>query len=160
MAGGLQPGMTIFLEGDLGAGKTTLVRGVLRSLGFSGSVKSPTYTLVEHYVVSLNHLSHASMRIVETPVEEKPIDFYHFDLYRFDDPEEWHAAGFREYFHSRSIVMIEWPSKIQGILPLPDLIIKLAPETSNETKDSVLISGRTMFITAMTELGHACLTSC
>lgn len=154
----MQPGITIFLEGDLGAGKTTLVRGVLRALGFSGSVKSPTYTLVEHYVVSLNHLSHASMRTVETPMEDNSVDFYHFDLYRFDDPEEWHAAGFREYFHSRSIVMIEWPSKAQDILPLPDMIIRLAPETLSE--DTGMILGRTLAITAMTELGHACLASC
>lgn len=149
--------MTVFLEGDLGAGKTTLVRGMLRVLGYSGSVKSPTYTLVEHYVVCLSHVD-SDTQTSKSPIEENAVDFYHFDLYRFDDPEEWHAAGFREYFHSRSIVMIEWPSKAQDILPLPDMIIRLAPETSGE--DTGMILGRTLAITAMTELGHACLASC
>lgn len=148
--------MTVFLEGDLGAGKTTLVRGMLRALGYAGSVKSPTYTLVEHYMVDLSQIKD-SEQAIKTPVEEHAVDFYHFDLYRFDDPEEWHAAGFRDYFHSRSIVMIEWPSKAQGILPLPDLVIRLAPETL--TDEAGMLSGRSLSITAMTDLGHACLAS-
>src|SRR6218665_397076 len=80
LARGLQGGMTIFLLGDLGAGKTTLTRGILRGLGFAGRVKSPTYTLVEPYVVS-------------------SLDLHHFDLYRFADPLEWEDAGFRDLFN-------------------------------------------------------------
>lgn len=103
----LMPGLTVWLQGDLGAGKTTLTRGLLRGLGFEGKVKSPTYTLVESYVISGLYL-------------------YHFDLYRFIDPEEWDAAGFREHFNSQSVCLVEWPEKADGLLPLPDLEIRLA----------------------------------
>ncbi|WP_240754655.1 tRNA (adenosine(37)-N6)-threonylcarbamoyltransferase complex ATPase subunit type 1 TsaE [Parasulfuritortus cantonensis] len=102
----LRPGMTVWLVGDLGAGKTTLSRGLLRGLGFGGRVKSPTYTLVEIYPFSSFNL-------------------YHFDLYRFVDPEEWEEAGFREYFNPESICLVEWPEKGGAILPLPDLEVRL-----------------------------------
>jgi len=124
----LQPGLAIWLCGDLGVGKTTLVRGVLRSLGYTGKVKSPTYTLVESYVISSLYL-------------------YHFDLYRFNDPEEWDAAGFREYFNPASVCFVEWPEKAEGLLPDPDLQIRLA--ISGE--------GRMVEIAAMSEQGKACL---
>lgn len=128
IAAALQPGMTIFLEGDLGAGKTTLTRGILRGLGFAGRVKSPTYTLVEPYAVS-------------------NLNLYHFDLYRFQDPMEWVDAGFRDYFNPQTICLIEWADKAQGLLPAADWTIRLAP--SGE--------GRSIEIQAHTEHGTACL---
>ena len=107
LAPALQGGMTVWLRGDLGAGKTTLVRGLLRGMGYEGKVKSPTYTLVESYVISGLYL-------------------YHFDLYRFTDPEEWDAAGFRDYFNPQSACLVEWPEKAGALLPPPDLEISLA----------------------------------
>jgi tRNA threonylcarbamoyladenosine biosynthesis protein TsaE len=103
----LEPGLTIYLRGELGAGKTTLVRGVLRALGHEGPVKSPTYTLVELYEVSRLHL-------------------HHFDFYRFQDPREWIDAGFRESFNGRNVSLIEWPEKAAGRLAPADVEIVLA----------------------------------
>ncbi|SFN13580.1 tRNA threonylcarbamoyladenosine biosynthesis protein TsaE [Formivibrio citricus] len=124
----LLPGMTLFLEGDLGAGKTTLTRGILRGLGFAGRVKSPTYTLVESYALS-------------------SLYFYHFDLYRFSDPLEWEDAGLREYFNAQSLCLIEWADKAEGLLPPPDWIIRLAPEGE----------GRRIRIEPRSEQGTSCL---
>ncbi|HEY0663065.1 MAG TPA: tRNA (adenosine(37)-N6)-threonylcarbamoyltransferase complex ATPase subunit type 1 TsaE, partial [Thiobacillaceae bacterium] len=106
LARGLVPGLTFYLEGDLGAGKTTLVRGVLRALGYGGRVKSPTYTLAETYGLS-------------------GFDLYHFDLYRMHDPREWLDAGFRDVSDGRAVSLIEWPEKAAGWLPAPDVIIRL-----------------------------------
>jgi tRNA threonylcarbamoyladenosine biosynthesis protein TsaE len=103
----LQAGLTIYLHGDLGAGKTTFTRGVLQGLGHRGKVKSPTYNLLEPYVLAKFNL-------------------YHYDLYRFSDEEEWNNAGFREYFNADSICMIEWPEKAQSVLPAADLDITLS----------------------------------
>ena len=107
IAQGLEPGTSVHLRGDLGVGKTTLVRGVLRALGHRGPVKSPTYTLVELYEVS---------RLV----------LHHFDFYRFHDPREWSDAGFRESFNGRNVSLIEWPEKAGDLLPPPDVEIVLA----------------------------------
>ena len=101
------PGLVVTLSGELGAGKTTLVRGLLRALGHAGNVKSPTYTLVEVYEVSR-------------------LDFYHFDFYRFQDPQEWIEAGFRDIFNGHNVCLIEWPERAAGLLPPPDLEITLA----------------------------------
>ena len=106
VARGLQPGLNIYLSGELGAGKTTFVRGLLRELGFEGRVKSPTYALVELYVISR-------------------LNLYHFDFYRFRDPEEWHEAGFRDLFSPSNICLVEWPEKARDLLPTADLFLTL-----------------------------------
>lgn len=100
----LAPPMIVHLHGNLGAGKTTLVRGILTGLGHAGRVKSPTYTLVENY------------RIGERL-------YYHFDLYRLNDPEELEAIGFRDYLETDAVCFIEWPERAQAYLGLPDLAI-------------------------------------
>lgn len=106
MARILVPGLVFYLDGNLGAGKTTLVRGILRGLGYEGKVKSPTYTLVELYAISR-------------------LELYHFDLYRFSDPREWEEAGFREYFSADSICLVEWPEKAGDWLSRPDVRVLL-----------------------------------
>jgi tRNA threonylcarbamoyladenosine biosynthesis protein TsaE len=103
----LKPGLTFYLEGDLGAGKTTLVRGVLRALGYTGRVKSPTYTLAESYSLPA-------------------FELYHFDLYRMHDPREWLDAGFRDVSDGQAVSLIEWPEKAAGWLPPADVIIRLS----------------------------------
>jgi len=125
-------GGIVLLNGDLGAGKTTLVRGLLRYLGYEGIVKSPTYTLVEPY--QLEHLSkHSSVEPVEhTPPllhdvspQEQRRTIYHFDLYRLADPEELEYIGGRDYWNSNALCLIEWPEKAAGYLPEADLEITL-----------------------------------
>lgn len=128
LAGVQRPGMAIWLSGDLGAGKTTLTRGLLRALGYDGRVKSPTYTLVEIYPFSSFNL-------------------YHFDLYRFVDPDEWEDSGFREYFNRESVCLVEWPEKGGAILPPPDLEIRL--EEDGE--------GRLARLRGVTEEGRRCV---
>lgn len=112
IAKAIVPNLTIFLEGDLGTGKTTLVRGILQTLGYVGKVKSPTYTILETYDINI----------------ENGLELYinHFDLYRFNDEEEWEAAGFRDAFNAHSVSFIEWPEKAQNCLPQADLQIMLA----------------------------------
>ena len=95
----------VSLQGNLGAGKTTLVRHLLGALGVQGRVKSPTYTVVEPYSVP-------------------GLDIWHFDFYRFSDPREWEDAGFRDIFASPGLKLAEWPDKAAGALPLPDLEIR------------------------------------
>lgn len=124
----MHPGLIIFLRGDLGAGKTTLVRGILRSLGYNGKVKSPTYNLVELYKFSRLY-------------------FYHFDFYRFSDPLEWEEAGFREYFNENSICLVEWPEKAEKLLPIADVQISF----------TIIETGRNIEIQAGTEVGRQCL---
>jgi len=124
----LAAGASVWLEGDLGAGKTTLTRGILRELGFAGRVKSPTYTLVELYELSRFNL-------------------YHFDLYRFAGPDEWEDAGFREYFNAASVCLVEWPDKAGALLPRPDLQLRF----------EILDVGRNVRIEALTETGSACI---
>jgi len=105
-----RPGITnalVTLHGDLGAGKTTFTRHLLQALGVQGRVKSPTYALMEVY---------------ELPA----FTAWHFDFYRFDDPQEWEDAGFREVFASPGLKLVEWPEKAVGLLPVPDLRIDIA----------------------------------
>ncbi len=107
LAAGTAPGRVLHLRGDLGAGKTTVARGLLRALGYAGRVKSPTYTLVELYPLS-------------------SLNLYHFDFYRFKDKVEWLNSGFREYFNPESACLVEWPERAGGLLSPPDLEISLS----------------------------------
>ncbi|HEU0202438.1 MAG TPA: tRNA (adenosine(37)-N6)-threonylcarbamoyltransferase complex ATPase subunit type 1 TsaE [Burkholderiaceae bacterium] len=133
-------GFTLALSGDLGAGKTSLVRAMLRALGETGPVKSPTYTLLEPYVVS-------------------SLDFHHFDFYRVKDPSEFDAAGFRELFGPRRVCVIEWPERAGGRLPTPDLSIALRVEGLEDQQDraQAQLAARVATMVAHTELGARCL---
>jgi len=124
----LAPGMRIYLRGELGAGKTTLVRGVLRALGVHTGVKSPSYTLVELYVVSR-------------------LNLYHFDFYRFLDSKEFKDAGFADHFNGTAVCLVEWPERAGDSVPLPDLDIALA----------YLDSDREANVCAYTDAGERCL---
>ncbi len=116
--------MVVYLEGDLGAGKTTLVKGILQSGGYLGNVTSPTYTLVECY--EFDHLS-----------------VFHFDLYRLTNPSDIEYLGIRDMMDGSSLVVIEWPSRADGILPTADLAIKIdAPDGASRV---VTGSPRSMF---------------
>jgi tRNA threonylcarbamoyladenosine biosynthesis protein TsaE len=124
----LQPGMVVYLSGELGAGKTTLARGILRGLGYAGRVKSPSYTLVEPYKLSRLYL-------------------YHFDFYRFASPQELGEAGFKEHFNPDSVCLVEWPENAAGLLPAADI----------RSTMKVAGSGRQLEIDADTETGRRCV---
>jgi tRNA threonylcarbamoyladenosine biosynthesis protein TsaE len=130
LAAGIGPGRVLYLRGELGSGKTTLVRGLLRALGYAGRVKSPTYTLLEPYTIS-------------------SLNLYHFDFYRFKDREEWQSSGFREYFDPASACIVEWPERAGPGLAAPDLEVWLAP----------LGDGRRASLQARTRAGESWLSS-
>lgn len=111
---------SIWLAGDLGAGKTTFVRYLLQNMGHTGAVKSPTYTLVEPYTLS-----------------DRGLTVYHADLYRLDDPEELDYIGFYEYFASDTLVIIEWASRASALLPPPDMCINF-DRLADDTRQVVL----------------------
>jgi len=117
-AAGAAPGRVMHLRGDLGAGKTTLARGLLRGLGYAGRVKSPTYTLVEHYSVS-------------------SLNLYHFDFYRFKDQDEWLSSGFRDYFNAQSLCVVEWPERAGDLLAPPDLEVRLEFDAASPGRRAV-----------------------
>jgi tRNA threonylcarbamoyladenosine biosynthesis protein TsaE len=139
-------GLQVQLIGDLGAGKTTLVRATLRALGHSGRVKSPTYTLVEPYALD---------------TASGPLDVYHFDLYRFADPAEWADAGFREYFDRGAVCLVEWPQQAGGLLGVPDLVFQLSlPDDAASPGESNEEAGRVLVARAFSETGKSCLERC
>lgn len=113
----------VYLEGPLGAGKTTLVRGMLRALGHQGSVRSPTYTLVEPYQVGSVQLAH-------------------LDLYRLGHPEELEELGIRDYFEAGAWLLVEWPERGAGVLPEPDLLVRLALDGEARRAELVACTAR------------------
>jgi tRNA threonylcarbamoyladenosine biosynthesis protein TsaE len=128
----LAPGLAVYLHGDLGTGKTTLTRALLHAAGYTGHVKSPTYTLAEPYTISLSN---------------RAVEVIHFDLYRMGSPEEFLDAGFREHFNDRSICIVEWPEKAEPVLPPPDIAILLNVEGH----------GRDVELQALSHKGSQCL---
>lgn len=130
LAAALRGRGVVYLQGDLGAGKTTLTRGVLRGYGHAGAVKSPTYTLVE-------------------PYELAGIAVYHFDLYRLTDPEELELMGMREYFRPDALVLLEWPERGQPLLPPADVVITIRAGNN----------GRALEFAARNEYGRSVLNA-
>ena len=110
VAGAGESAGIIYLEGELGAGKTTFARGVIQHFGISSRVKSPTYTLVEPYTI-------------------RGIRIYHFDFYRLSDPEELEYIGARDYFGEGALCLIEWPERGQPLVPPPDLTVRISFES-------------------------------
>jgi len=121
-------GMRLYFRGELGSGKSTLIRGLLRGLGIQAKVKSPTYTLVELYVVSR-------------------LNLYHFDFYRFLDAHEFEDAGLADYFHGEGVCLVEWPDRAGDALPPPDLELSLAYSGT----------GREISVRAHSAAGERCL---
>ncbi|MEL0635792.1 tRNA (adenosine(37)-N6)-threonylcarbamoyltransferase complex ATPase subunit type 1 TsaE [Marinomonas sp. TI.3.20] len=128
LANALKGGAVVYLEGDLGMGKTTIVRGILRGLGYEGPVKSPTYTIVE-------------------PYDFVGLEVFHFDLYRVTNAEELEYMGIRDYFSAAGLCLIEWAEMGVGVLPEADVVVSLA----------LLPQGRKVSITSNTERGNSAL---
>jgi tRNA threonylcarbamoyladenosine biosynthesis protein TsaE len=130
LAGGARNGLILHLRGELGTGKTTVVRGLIRALGSRERVKSPTYTLLEHYTISR-------------------LNLYHFDFYRFKDPSEWLSSGFQEHFGPEALCVVEWPERAGATLAPPDLDLRL----------EVAGQGRRAELRARTPAGESWLAS-
>ena len=131
LAGCVEPGMRLYFRGELGSGKSTLIRGLLRGLGVQAKVKSPTYTLVELYVISR-------------------LNLYHFDFYRFLDAREFEDAGLGDHFQGDGVCLVEWPERAGNALPRPDLDVAL----------SYSGAGREISVRAHTPKGERCLAHC
>jgi tRNA threonylcarbamoyladenosine biosynthesis protein TsaE len=142
-----EQGFAIHLSGDLGTGKTTLVRHLLAALSIAGPVKSPSFALLESY-------------------NGPSFSVYHFDLYRFSSAGQWVDAGFDEIVAGAGLVLVEWPEHAAGALPVPDLLVRLALEDSgSESADDLaggddpgLAAPRAVAITALSEAGRRCLS--
>ena len=123
------------LQGDLGAGKTTFVRHLLTALGVEGRIKSPTYAVVEPHEARLSpspsQLPHSSI-----PMLPEILSIWHFDFYRFNDPQEFEEAGFRDLFASPGLKIAEWPEQARGMLPVADLKLAI---TVNEQEGRFVI---------------------
>jgi tRNA threonylcarbamoyladenosine biosynthesis protein TsaE len=130
LAPALAGGMVVALEGELGAGKTTLARGVLRARGVEGPVRSPSYALVEHYPLS-------------------SIYFYHIDFYRFTRPGEWDESGLSDCFRDDAVCIVEWPQRVAGLLPAPDLSLRLVYANGGRRLDAI----------AHTDAGDRCVAA-
>jgi len=141
-------GLQVQLNGDLGAGKTAFVRAVLRALGHTGRVRSPTYTLVEPYQIAPADTSVSGTSGSDVTPVTSVLLVHHFDLYRFSDAAEWHEAGFDEYLASQAINLIEWPSRARAALGVPDLLLDI----------DILGDGRTLTARAFTPAGLLCLS--
>jgi tRNA threonylcarbamoyladenosine biosynthesis protein TsaE len=148
----------VFFEGDLGAGKTTLCRGILQTFGHHGAVKSPTYTLVESYNLNTGDLNPGELNADQLST----IQVHHFDLYRLGDPEELEFIGIRDYLQLGNYCLIEWPNRGEGILPTPDLNISIDVAFNEQSKKidekDVKTIGRTVNIEAETEKGKCFLS--
>lgn len=131
-------GIIVYLQGELGAGKTTLTRGFVQGLGHQGKVKSPTYTLVE-------------------PYELTPWQVYHFDLYRLADPEELEFMGIRDYFNANCCCFIEWPEKGLGLLAKADFVVNIA--YSGSQREVTLAAETTWGNSILSQLEHHYLGS-
>ncbi|BBO60405.1 tRNA (adenosine(37)-N6)-threonylcarbamoyltransferase complex ATPase subunit type 1 TsaE [Mycoavidus sp. B2-EB] len=143
------PGLQVHLYGELGMGKTALVRATLRALGYTGRVRSPTYTLVEPYTLEVAKPVATSSQTT-LPNVDLPLKIFHFDLYRFADPTEWIDAGFREYFNMRALYLIEWPQQAGDLLGAPDLEFTL----------ELAGAGRRLLVRALSHTGKECLARC
>lgn len=129
--------LRIYFSGPLGAGKSSLIRAFLRALGVQGAIKSPSYALVEPYVLS-------------------NFSVYHFDFYRFFDQNEWVDSGFRDYFEEHAICLVEWPEKAADFLPPADLLFTLGYANSATQEDDVS-QARTIRVQAFSGLGETIL---
>jgi tRNA threonylcarbamoyladenosine biosynthesis protein TsaE len=121
--------LLIFLKGNLGAGKTTFVRGLIHGLGFQGRVKSPSYSLFEQYLLKFT--------------------VNHFDLYRFKSSDEWIDAGFNEFINGHDVNLIEWPEMAENVLPTADIILNFE-HTENDSRELIVIP--------ISDKGNECLS--